>query len=161
MLYSLCPAGILISVCQPLTTLSYVSHPPFFSSPPWLLYLCARPIHLTPGPSAPFLFDISLIPPCLSTLVISSIFQHYSHTSLGLLPFLFIHPFVSPFSPQHINVCHILPLRLFLGGICNLLHFQTVSISHRPSNNFSPFKCMTITVSKLSSIRARFHYGNS
>lgn len=50
----------------------------FFS--PLLLYCSLHPIHLTPSPSAPLLFDVSLISPCLSTSVISCIFHCYPHS---------------------------------------------------------------------------------
>lgn len=57
----------------------------FFLFLPLLLYRSPRPIHLTPGPSAPLLFDVSLISPRLSTLVISSIFQRYRRSPVSSL----------------------------------------------------------------------------
>lgn len=92
MLLLLSPPRILISSCQPLTSMSFVSYfssisvffLPFFL--PLLLYRSLHPIHLTPGPSAPLPFDVSLISPCLSTLVISYIFHcflHSQHLSIG------------------------------------------------------------------------------
>lgn len=104
MLYLVSPLRTLISSFQPLTSLSSVTHlspisylylHPFFT----IAFLSLSPINLTPGPFAPLLFDVSLIPPRLSTLVFSSIFQRY--------------PLSRPHF-SHFQCPPFLPVRLFL-----------------------------------------------
>lgn len=105
MLYSLSPPRILISSCQPFTSLSSLAHPSpistfiflsFFFYHSFFIALSIPSILLPARPSAPLLFDVSLIPPRLSTVVISSIFQCYPHS---LLPHLSHFP-CPPFLPS-------------------------------------------------------------
>lgn len=158
MLYSLSPPRILISSCQPLTSLSAVSHPS--PSPPSSFFffyhsffiVLSVPSILLPAPSAPLLFDVSLIPPRLSTLVISSIFQCYPHS---LPPHLSHFP-CPPFLPSTsilLFLCYALststsfslffsPL-LFLEYVifhtsCHHLSFTDPVSTSSPSLSFSP-----------------------
>lgn len=97
-----------------------------FFEKPWLLYRSLHPIHLTPDlPSVPLLFDVSLIPGRLSTMVISSIFQHYSCTSscslsMPSFPSHSGHPFVPAVCPCHTRIHLPFPLPTSLFRVCNL-----------------------------------------
>ena len=134
---------VSLSLLCSLSLILLLSLPPsffFFFFLPTLLSLSFCPFHLTPPPSAPLLFDVSLIPPRLSTLVISSIFQCYSHSlpphlshftcppflpSLSILLFLCYAPSTSTSLSPFLS-----PTSLF--RTCNLSHFLPSFISHWP-----------------------------
>lgn len=97
-------------------------------------------ILLQAGPSAPLLFDVSLIPPRLSTVVISSIFQCYPQSLPPHLSHFPCPPFLSSLSillslllrPIRANIFLPFPL-LFLEYVIfhTSWHHQS-SISHWP-----------------------------
>lgn len=149
MLYSLSPPRILISSCQPLTSLSSLAHPSPISASIFLSFFFYHSffiahslpsILLQAGPSAPLLFDVSLIPPCLSTVVISSIFQCYPQSLPPHLSHFPCPPFLSSLSillslllrPIRANIFLPFPL-LFLEYVIfhTSWHHQS-SISHWP-----------------------------
>lgn len=87
----LCPLSLILLQSPPSSFfLSFFFYHSFF------IALSIPSILLPARPSAPLLFDVSLIPPRLSTVVISSIFQCYPHS---LLPHLSHFP-CPPFLPS-------------------------------------------------------------
>lgn len=148
MLYSPSPPKILISSCQPPPSLSSVSHPSAIATFIFLSFLFYHSFFialsissiLLPSPSTPFLFDVSLILPRLSTLVISSIFHRYPSSLLAHLSHFLCPPFLPTVSIlffQHYALStsksfspFLLPTPLF--RIYNLSHFLASSISHWP-----------------------------
>lgn len=150
MLYSPSHPKILISSCQPLTSLSSVFHP---SSPTLILLLLlfflhsffialsvpsillqAR-LHLFFLTSLSFLpvFQPWLFPPSFTvTLALScpiSLSLPLSYFfPVPSFPFLCVHPFLSTLRPIHINI--VIPPHTSLFRICNLSHFLATSISH-------------------------------
>lgn len=147
MLYSLSPPGTLTSSCQPLnfsvlspSSFSYLHlHLSLSSDHRFFIARSVPSILLPARPSAPLLFDVSLIPSRLSAALISSILQRYpgsltphlSHFPCPpfrpSLPILFCLP-VSVRSPPTSFTIFLLSTSLF--RICNLSNFPAPSIIH-------------------------------